>query len=151
MSVPTAISETSSQIIPLKGRIDLWESSRISGHRDYSRLSCDAGDTQLGPRTKISARIPARTLVNRPLPVSAGAERSRIFFLAHSGVRIRRPRHIEQPSRDVRKPPRSAKVGRNPCRSCIFTTPQLKREKSPLRSFGQLTESHGGLSNGFLS
>ena len=50
-------SETSSQIIPLKGRIDLWESSRISGHRDYSRLSCDAGDTQLGPRTKISARI----------------------------------------------------------------------------------------------
>jgi len=50
-------SETSSQIIPLKGRIDLWESSRISGHKDYSRLSCDAGDTQLGPKTKISARI----------------------------------------------------------------------------------------------
>ena len=28
-----------------------------SGHGDYSRLSCGAGDTQLGPRTKISARI----------------------------------------------------------------------------------------------
>src|SRR5262249_41139969 len=26
-----------------------------SGHGDYSRLSCGAGDTQLGPRTKISA------------------------------------------------------------------------------------------------
>src|SRR5262249_2226793 len=57
MSVPTAISEMSTQIISLKDRIDLRESSRISGHRDYSRLSCDAGDTQLGPKTKISARI----------------------------------------------------------------------------------------------
>ena len=30
------------------------------------------------------------------------------FFFAHSGVRVRRPRHIEQPRRDVRTPSRSA-------------------------------------------
>src|SRR5947209_1031933 len=43
MSVPTAISEMSSQIIPLKGRTDLREARRNSGHRDDSRLSCAVG------------------------------------------------------------------------------------------------------------
>src|SRR6516225_1246062 len=48
MSVPTAISEMSSQIIPLKGRTDLRGIQPNSGPGDHSRLSCSAGDTQLG-------------------------------------------------------------------------------------------------------
>ena len=36
-----------------------------SGHRDYSRLSCGDGDTQLGPSARISAGMLARALVNR--------------------------------------------------------------------------------------
>src|SRR6516162_1369031 len=48
MSVPTAISEMSSQIIPLKGRTELLGIQPNSGHGDHSRLSCSAGDTQLG-------------------------------------------------------------------------------------------------------
>jgi len=32
-----------------------------SGHRDYSRLSCSVGDTQLGP----SGQMPALMSVNR--------------------------------------------------------------------------------------
>ena len=34
-----------------------------SGHRDHSRLSCDLGETQLGPNARISAGMLARTLV----------------------------------------------------------------------------------------
>jgi hypothetical protein len=30
---------------------------------------------------------------------------------------------------------RAGNAYRNPCRSCIFATPQLKREQSPRRSF----------------
>jgi hypothetical protein len=54
----------SSQIIPLKGRIDLRESSRIL---DYSRLRCDVEGTQL--IAKISAGMLARMfrLQGRPL------------------------------------------------------------------------------------
>jgi hypothetical protein len=48
MSVPTAISETSWQNIPLKGRTD-FRVQPNSGHRDYSRLSCGVRETQLGP------------------------------------------------------------------------------------------------------
>ena len=36
-----------------------------SGHRDYSRLSCGVGDTQLGPSARISVGMLARALVNR--------------------------------------------------------------------------------------
>jgi hypothetical protein len=36
-----------------------------SGHGDHSRLSCGAGDTQLGPRARISAGFLWWTLVNR--------------------------------------------------------------------------------------
>jgi len=36
-----------------------------SGHRDYSRLSCGAGETQLGPNARISAAMLARALVDR--------------------------------------------------------------------------------------
>src|SRR6266480_1495356 len=48
-------SETSSPIIPLKSRVDLRGSSRISAHGDHSRLSCGVEDIQLGPRARISA------------------------------------------------------------------------------------------------
>ena len=56
-------SEMSPQIIPLKARTDSPGPSQSSGHRDYSRLSCGAGDTQLGPSAGISADILARALV----------------------------------------------------------------------------------------
>src|SRR5215470_5652238 len=36
-----------------------------SGHRDYSRLSCGAGETQLGPNARISAAMLARASVDR--------------------------------------------------------------------------------------
>src|SRR5262249_23397896 len=36
-----------------------------SGHRDYSRLSCGAGETQLGPNARISAAMLARGSVDR--------------------------------------------------------------------------------------
>src|SRR5215467_9317663 len=36
------------QIIPLKARADSQDSEPNSGHGDHSRLSCSAGDTQLG-------------------------------------------------------------------------------------------------------
>ena len=38
----------SSQIIPLKSRTDFGIQPNF-GHGDHSRLSCGAGDTQLGP------------------------------------------------------------------------------------------------------
>src|SRR5262249_52515658 len=38
----------SSQNIPLKDRADFQGSSRISGPRDYSRLSCSVTEMQLG-------------------------------------------------------------------------------------------------------
>src|SRR5947208_7387949 len=34
-----------------------------SGHRDYSRLRCGVGETQLGPSARISAGVLTRTLV----------------------------------------------------------------------------------------
>src|SRR5262249_10990891 len=37
------------QNIPLKGRTDFGRSGRILVIRDYSRLSCDVAETQLGP------------------------------------------------------------------------------------------------------
>ncbi len=40
----------SSQIIPLKSRVDLRGSSRILAHGDHSRLSCGVEEIQLGPR-----------------------------------------------------------------------------------------------------
>jgi hypothetical protein len=48
-------SETSSQIISLKGRTDLRGIQPNSGHGDYSRLSCGVGEAQLGLSAKISA------------------------------------------------------------------------------------------------
>jgi hypothetical protein len=36
-----------------------------SGHGDYSRLSCGAGETQLGPTARISAAMLARASVDR--------------------------------------------------------------------------------------
>ncbi len=36
-----------------------------SGHGDYSRLSCGAGETQLGPNARISAAMLARASVDR--------------------------------------------------------------------------------------
>src|SRR6266545_5477718 len=36
-----------------------------SGHGDYSRLSCGAGETQLGPNARISAAMLARGSVDR--------------------------------------------------------------------------------------
>ena len=51
----------SSQNIPLKARTDSPIQPN-SGHRDNSRLSCGGGDTQLGPRAKISAGILAPAL-----------------------------------------------------------------------------------------
>src|SRR6266540_2190890 len=36
-----------------------------SGHVDYSRLSCGAGETQLGPNARISAAMLARASVDR--------------------------------------------------------------------------------------
>ena len=38
-----------------------------SGHRDYSSLSCDLGETQLGPSATISVGMLARALVNRQI------------------------------------------------------------------------------------
>src|SRR6266566_5164427 len=43
-----AISEMSSQIIPLKAHADSQDPSRIPAREDHSRLSCSAVDTQLG-------------------------------------------------------------------------------------------------------
>jgi len=48
MSHGDSNSEMSSQIIPLKGRTDLRGIQPNSGHGDHSRLSCSAGDKQLG-------------------------------------------------------------------------------------------------------
>jgi hypothetical protein len=41
-------SEMSSQIIPLKSRVDFAAIEPNFGHGDHSRLSCSTGDTQLG-------------------------------------------------------------------------------------------------------
>src|SRR5262249_28883394 len=45
----------SPQNIPLKGRTDFRESSRILANRDYLRLSCGVRETQLGPNARMAA------------------------------------------------------------------------------------------------
>src|SRR5262249_61674948 len=47
----------SPQNIPLKGRTDFRESSRILANRDYLRLSCGVRETQLGPNARMSAAM----------------------------------------------------------------------------------------------
>src|SRR6516164_5039506 len=52
----------SSQNIPLKAA-QIPGIQPNSGHRDYSRLRCGVGETQLGPSARISAGVLTRTLV----------------------------------------------------------------------------------------
>jgi hypothetical protein len=64
MSVPTAISETSSQNIPLKGRTDSRDPAEFWPQRLFA-FELRRGDTQLGPSARISAGIRTRTLLDR--------------------------------------------------------------------------------------
>jgi hypothetical protein len=47
--------------------------------------------------------------------------------------------------------PHAGNACRNPCRSCIFATPQLTREQSLLSRFDQIPENYGANINGFWS
>jgi hypothetical protein len=55
MSVPTAISEMSSQIIPLKGRSDSWHHSEFRPQRLFA-CELRRGDTRLGPSVQDRGR-----------------------------------------------------------------------------------------------
>ncbi len=70
-------------------------SSRILGTRDYSRLSCGVGSTQLGPTARISAGMLARTLVTQTKMLSEHA-------LAPDRARCERgcSRHCSCPGQD---------------------------------------------------
>jgi hypothetical protein len=74
MSVPTAISEMSSRIIPLKGRADFRGSSRILATETIRVLSCGVTDTQQKASGWSSRRapLPATRPFRRRSPAFAG-------------------------------------------------------------------------------
>jgi hypothetical protein len=88
MSVPTAISEMSSQNIPLKDRTDLRESSRILATETITRLSCGGGGTQLGPNARIFLSRDAYADVAQSLRCRGCICYRRSVELSHAGRTI---------------------------------------------------------------
>jgi hypothetical protein len=88
MSVPTAISQTSTQIIALKDRTDLRESSRILATETITRLSCGGGGTQLGPNARIFLSRDAYADVAQSLRCRGCICYRRSVELSHAGRTI---------------------------------------------------------------
>jgi hypothetical protein len=89
-------SDMSSQIIPLKSRVDLRPIQPNFGHGDHSRLSCSTGDTQLEPHRSRSASSAARRR-DRSAPWLLGCRRQLlrkvlVLILSH----LREYEHAEE-------------------------------------------------------
>jgi hypothetical protein len=82
------------------------------------------------------ARATMHAPFERQVEPQNDARRGIIFFAA-TEVRILPARHVEQAPLSFCVNLRARNTRPNPCRSCTLVTPQLEREPSLLRHFGQ--------------